>query len=121
MTHQSSLIIYKTDDSIVSSLPSFKCIFIKPFLRVILREGAWESILEKEEFPSLTSLPGASSGQRWELEGRGIGNEDRVVGMSLALVPLSCPRALHISLLMAGTLKGGLSLSPEGEGGVVLF
>lgn len=38
MTHQSSLIIYKTDDSIVSSLPSCKCIFITPFLRVILRE-----------------------------------------------------------------------------------
>lgn len=41
--------------------------------------------------------------------------------MSLVLVPLSCPTALHISLLMAGALKGGLSLSPEGEGGVVLF
>ena len=53
--------------------------------------------------------------------GRGVGSEDRGVGMSLVLVPLSCPTALHISLLMAGALKGGLSLSPEGEGGVVLF
>lgn len=78
-------------------------------------------VFSKNKFPSLTSLHGASSGQRWELEGRGVGSEDRGVGMSLVLVPLSCPTALRISLLVAGALKGGLSLSPEGEGGVVLF
>lgn len=46
------------------------------------------------------------------------------MGMTLVLLPLSCPTALHFSLLVAGASRpdqGGLSLSPGGEGGVVLF
>lgn len=69
MIHQSSLIIYIIDDSIVSSIPS--CFERRKKFKV-----AWESILEKEKFPSLTSLHGARSARRWGWERQGVGSKD---------------------------------------------
>ena len=37
---------------------------------------AWESILEKEKFPSLTSLHGARSLRGWGRERQGVGSKD---------------------------------------------
>lgn len=72
MTHQSSLIIYKTDDSIVSSLPSCKCIFIKPFLRVIVREERSFRCLGKYFRKRRVSLPYISAwDQLWAEMGIG--------------------------------------------------
>lgn len=69
MIHQSSLIIYIIDDPIVSSIPS--CFERRKKFKV-----AWESMLEKEKFPSLTSLHRARSARRWGWERQGVGSKD---------------------------------------------